>query len=234
MTVTKATQSRSKRAHLSLASGPFVFHEVKKEGRTPERWRKESNFSQKLQALATLPPNDKLDEIDAVSERLKIPEIWRRARLSLLEHEFMALTDVLISSTEKQWIPVIKEFLKDHGWKADLRGRPKLAPENIAAMRRGPVIDEIARRLGRGFELKEKLKKKKGYTSDDECLAPRIGELGYERNEIKAILKGRTLASAACIYYKLRYEPEVFNKKTILNSYQKYRLLTTKGKVQMG
>jgi hypothetical protein len=200
-------------------------HSVEKPFRTPATWRKESEFHNHLQSLADLPGGlNKIDRIDRISEKSKIRAIWRRARLSRLENEFLALVDALISSPEKQWGSLVKAFLAAYGWTADLRGRPKGDPEALAAIRRGPKIEKIVTRLEAGFEFKLREKAKGGYKSDNEEIEAKLKDQGYDPNQIKAILGSRTLETAACnYYYASRQEPHLGNRKTIQNSYRRYQ-----------
>ena len=57
--------------------------------------------------------------------------------------------------------------------------------------------------------------------SSNEVIEPKLRNLGYNAQEIEAILRGRELHSAACYFYRLKYEPRV-TPKTILNSYERF------------
>jgi hypothetical protein len=232
------TEKKDHSRGIMLTPDPFskahpewgFLHAVEKPRRTLDIWRKEMEFLSTLESLADLPLGlKKLDRIDKISEKTKISEIWRRARLSHLECEFLTLVSALISSNEKQWIPLVKYFLKAYGWKADLRGHPKVDQEALTAFKRGPKIERIKESLERGVNLKRKEKAKGGYVSENDEITDKLKKLGFDHNGVKAILRGRTLDTAACYYYKIVEEPTVHNPKTILNSYRKYLRMKNSG-----
>jgi hypothetical protein len=86
----------------------------------------ENAFLEKLIVLAELPAPEKLTSIIEIASQKQLPEIARRAELSGLENEFLALASAVIASPEKRWIRLLHTFLASHGWKADLRGSPRL------------------------------------------------------------------------------------------------------------
>lgn len=202
-----------------------ISHRVERPWRSIEALRREMRFHDRLLSLAGLPANDKLPRILEASNTYHLPEVWRRASFSALENEFLAVVDVLISSPERQWVSSIKSFLAHHGWRADLRGRPRVHPADLTDIRRGRSIDQINLRLGQGFALKLVEKRKGGYLSDDDRIEGKLLKLGYSAAEVKAILRGRTLDSAACNYYQQTTERSV-RPKSIQNSYQSYKRIT--------
>jgi len=226
------TEKKAHSSGVKLTPEPFskahpewgFLHAVDKPDRTLPIWRKEWEFLYTLRSLADLPLGlEKLDRIDKISEKTKIREIWRRARLSRLECEFLTLISALISANEKQWIPLVKNFLKAYGWKADLRGAPKIDQEALIAFKRGPNIEKIKKSLEGGFNLKLQEKARSGYASGNDEIADKLKKLKYDDNAIRAILRGRILDTAACYYYRIVEEPAVHYPKTILNSYRKYQ-----------
>jgi hypothetical protein len=232
------TEKKNHSRGIKLTPEPFskahpewgFLHAVEKPRRTLDIWSKEMEFLSSLESLADLPLGlKKLDRIDKISEKTKISEIWRRARLSHLECEFLTLISALISSKEKQWIPLVKNFLKAYGWKADLRGRPKVDQEALTAFKRGPMIEKIKESLEVGFNLKRKEKAKGGYASGEDEITDKLKKLEYDHNGVNAILRRRTLDTAACYYYRIVEEPTVHNPKTILSSYRKYQSMKNSG-----
>jgi hypothetical protein len=221
-TMPKRKKLKARRARLiALHSAGGVTHRVKKTWRSFEDFRKESQFEDYLLSLAELPALEELAKINALAIQNELPEISRRAKLSRLEDEALALLRSVISSPERYWIRSLRTFLKNHGWKADLRGSPKKHPLELEDRRRGEIIVPILPRLKKGFDLKLREKKKPGYLSDNDVIKPKLRNLGYDDEEIQAILRGRELHSAACYYYRTKYEPQV-PPKTILNSYRRF------------
>jgi hypothetical protein len=198
-----------------------ISHRVEKPWRKFKSFRKEQQFEEHLTSLAGLPSGDRLVTILEIAERNQLPEIARRATPSPLENEFLALIAALISSPEKNWVQLLRDFLADHGWKAELRGSPPKHPLELTDRRRGEKIDEIVPRLKKGFDLKSKEKRKRGYSSSSEVIGPKLHNLGYDDQEIEAILRRRELHSAACYVYRSKHEPQV-TPKTILNSYERF------------
>jgi hypothetical protein len=182
---------------------------------------KENEFREKLTALAELPAPEKLTAILEIASQNQLPEITRRAELSALENEFLALISAVIASPEKRWIRLLHAFLASHGWKADLRGSPKKQPKDLEDFRRGPKIERVMAQLKRGFELKKALIKKRGYSSDKSEIRAKLRGSGYPKDKIDAIIDGRVLHTAACLYYRRRFEPHV-SVKAILNSYERF------------
>jgi hypothetical protein len=232
------TEKKDHSRGIKLTAEPFskahpewgFLHAVEKPRRTMDTWRKEREFLSTLESFAGLPLGlKKLDRIDKISEKTKIYEIWRRARLSHLECEFLTLISALISSKEKQWIFLVKNFMKAYGWKADLRGHPKVDQKALTAFKRGPNIEKIKERLEAGFNLKRKEKAKGGYASGNDEITGKLKKLGYDDIGVKAILRGRPLDTVACYYYKIVEEPTDNNPKTILNGYRKYQRMKNSG-----
>jgi hypothetical protein len=182
---------------------------------------KENEFREKLVELAELPAPEKMTAIIEIASQKQLPEIARRAELSGLENEFLALASVVITSPEKEWIRFLHDFLASHGWKADLRGSPKKQPTDLKDSRRGPAIERVMAQLKRGFELKKTLMKRKDYWSDKSEIRAKLRGSGCQDDEIEAIMEGRALQSAACHYYRTHFEPHV-SLKTILNSFERY------------
>jgi hypothetical protein len=151
---------------------------------------KENEFREKLVALAELPAPEKLTAILEIASQKRLPEIARRAELSVLENEFLALASAVIASPEKRWIRLLHDFLASHGWKADLRGGPKKQPLDLKDSRRGPEIERVIAQLKRGFELKKALMKRKGYSSDKSEIRAKLRGSGCQDNEIEAIMEG--------------------------------------------
>jgi hypothetical protein len=210
---------RSVEAPKLIASGTPVSHRVEKTWRSFRIFQKEKQFFAKLTSLAELPAPDKLAVILGVATKNELPEIARRAGLSKLEDEFLELIAALISAEEKRWIPLLRKFLADHGWKADLRGSPTKHPVELADRRRGEIIDGIVTELEGGFALK--LKARKGYLGSNEVIKPKLQKLGYDDAQANAILRRRKLSSAACDYYRTIHEPKR-PLRSILNSYGRY------------
>jgi len=206
-----------------IASGTPVSHRVEKPWRSFRIFQKEKQFLAKLTSLAELSAPEKLAVILGVATQNELPEIARRAGLSKLEDEFLVLTAALISAEEKRWIPLLRKFLAEHGWKADLRGSPTKHPLELADRRRGEIIDGIVTDLKKGFDLKlkEKEKARKGYLGSNEVIKPKLQKLGYDDAQANAILRGRKLHTAACYYYLKKHEPEGVSR-SILNSYERY------------
>jgi hypothetical protein len=188
-----------------------------------ESFQREGRFIQRLLSYAGLPTPDKLPAIVEFAARTGITEVGKRAQLSLLEEEFVALMSVVVCSPQRKWQGLLRNFLEDNGWLADLRGGRKRRPVELSDYRRGAIIHKIALNLKAGFDLKARETKLKNYSGDDSVIKERLrAKYEYSDIEVEAIISKRTLSSAACYCYIKEHHESRLGWKTILNSYERY------------
>jgi hypothetical protein len=189
---------------------------------------RQSRFFDQILALAELPGHAEWPKILAASHQYGIPSIWNRVRPSPLESSAAALLTALAFTNPKEWVRLVNTFFKSQNLTpGSLRGRPRVHPRDMKDMNRGIQIDKLMVRLEKGFEIKLSAKQGGGFASGDEQVAEELRTPGYCSDEIKAILKGKTLQDAGYqLYMAINGATENVTPKGIRNSYARYKLLS--------
>jgi len=184
-------------------------------------------FRDKLEALCGLPRQEELPRILELSTANSIPSIWQRARLSALEEKAIAIFSVLIFSSNKCRSDVLREFFQREKWQVDLRGRPTLdlRAEELRPVTRGIEIERVIARLTPGYQINVQAKKNRGYASGKGKIVKQLKARGFEEQEVKAIVKARSVQDAACLYFYSTQRDIHVSLQSIRNDYAKFKLL---------
>jgi hypothetical protein len=192
---------------------------------TIEQLGERHHFYDKVLALGELPEPGDWPPILALSEEAKIPSIWRRANPSPLEENAAALLTALAYSGREYWVTLILAFFRALDLEVKLQGRPRAAhPRERIDFVRGIEIDHAKEKLREGFRIKQRAKRKGGFTSDDQEIARALQQKDYDDTEVKALLVATTLQDAACRYY-LATKGKALNieLQSVRNSYSRYK-----------
>lgn len=176
--------------------------------------------------LAKLPPPEEYNRILEASCRAKLPAIWRRAQASPLEILAASVFTALVLSNRRGRQRIISQLLNRYGWALNLPGRPRtdLASGDDIVHLRGREIDHIVEKLRPGFQIKQRARRKGGFSGGDEQIAEQLKEAGYPELLIKVLLEARTLQDAACRLYNRMPGKVHVNLRTIRNNYSTYKL----------
>jgi hypothetical protein len=186
-----------------------------------------NQFETKLEALCGLPARHEWATILELSKASELPAIWRRARLSPLEDKAIQIFSVLAFSPRKRWNQLIRQFFKYEGWQIDLRGRPTLdaRDEESRPLMRGLQIEQYVHRLSPGYRAYVQLTKHGNYASE-ERIAMELEKLGFDAQERKAIVSGRSPQDVGCRYFFANQTDTHVDLKSIRNDYAKFKKLT--------
>jgi hypothetical protein len=175
-------------------------------------------------ALAQLPRNEELPQILVAAAEYGLPSISRRANPSILEMEAASLFTAIACSSKRSWPNLLREYLTERGWKFDLHGRPGVPKQQTTDFTRGKEIDILRKKLEPSFNIKQEAKRRKRYSADDEAIEKKLRSRGCNADEIKSILKGRSLRAAACLLWcqTQMIKPGL---RAVQNSYARYSRL---------
>src|SRR5262249_38831017 len=95
-------------------------------------------------------------------------------------------------------------------WAAGKPGAPTKALVEREDTLVAGMVSEIRSRLEPAFDLCRRRRKSGGYSADPEIIESELRELGYTRQEIAAVIRSRTVKSAAqkVVAGKTRRSPE--------------------------
>jgi hypothetical protein len=191
--------------------------------RSHDIFKKNMHLTYALELLAELPSPTEKRSILAIADEQGIPSIRRRADFSPLETTFINLAVKLANSPQDEWIHIMRQVLAAVGHRPDLRGQKTRHPKEMTDVVRGERITAIIASLKRGFEFKEKAKKKRNYASDEGQIESALYRMGYDQIEIKAILGNGSIEGAGCYAFWKRYAPAVPKIRTIRNGFRRYK-----------
>jgi hypothetical protein len=193
------------------------------------RVKEQIEFFENMLAQAELPGLDELPKILVVSQANGLASTWRRSRASTLENNAAALLTALAFVNQKQQIILLKDFFRAYGFKTGSRGRSHVHPDQAKDVVRGHQIDRLMGRLQDGFRLARLPKRIVKLDDVTKRLRTQLGNMGYDEQEIEAILKGRTLQDAAYRqYHQTVGNQENVDLKAIQNSYSRFKKLRRK------
>jgi hypothetical protein len=186
--------------------------------------KEQLEFFERLLVLAELPAPNELPKILAVSHENGLPSIWRRSRASTLENNAAALLTALAFASEKQQVKLLKDFFRVYGFKTGFRGRSHVHPTEATDVVRGNQIDRMMARFLVGFRLAKVTKGTVRSGDVKQRTLIKLRNMGYDEQEIEAILKGKTLQDAACqLYFETVGKQENVDLKAIRNSYARFK-----------
>jgi len=151
---------------------------------------------------------------------LSTASMRRWTSLSELEKTVALFLIAIAASPRTAWVRLVKTFLARTGWRMPVPGRPRLSVPNKDSCR-GRRIDEIKRKLQQAFALKQQSTRAGGNAAGEDVIGPKLEQLGYSAAERRAVLKEKSLESAACHCYWENCEKEK-DLRTIKNSRSRY------------